>query len=69
MGNFSVGLGRIDEVRRSVGKPRLDGFLARESIPHTIEFNGLIPRGVVAEELGCSDVGWIEAVRSLPSLV
>jgi len=37
MANFSVGLGRIDELGRSICEPRLDGFLARESIPHTIE--------------------------------
>lgn len=69
MRNFSVGLGCIDEMGRSICEPRLHGFLGRESIPHTIEFNGLIPRGVVAKESGWFDVGWIKPIRPLPSLV
>jgi hypothetical protein len=69
MRDLSVGLGRIDEVRRSICKQRLHSFLAGKSIPHTIEFNGLIPRGVVAEEIGRFDVGWIKPIRPLPSFV
>jgi hypothetical protein len=69
MGDFSVGLGCIDEVSRSIGEPRLHGFLARESIPHTIKFNGPISRGVVAKKSGGFDVGWIQAIASLPRLV
>ena len=52
MRDFSVGLGCIDEVRRSIGEPRLHRFFTREPIPHTIEFNGPILRGVVAKESG-----------------
>jgi hypothetical protein len=52
MRDFSVGLGCIEEVRRSTCEPCPHGVLTREPIPHTIEFNGPILRGVVAKESG-----------------